>query len=359
MIREADVARRKKPEKLTADAAAGAGKTDELYQKLVRDIEEKYGPGTLIHLGELTASCPHYSTGILSLDEASGIGGLPRGRIVEIYGPEAAGKTLLSLQCIASVQKEGGRCAFIDVEQAMNTGFAAMLGVDLDNLAFVQPQSGEQALDIMISLAESGLFSLIAVDSVAALLPEAEIDGDMLDLQLGAQARMMSKALRRCGPVLNLMGTTVIFINQLRERIGMTFGNPEVTPGGRALKFYASMRLEVRRKETLRTGSEITGSTISVRVTKNKVAAPFREAEFDLYFDSGISLEKQILSRAVELGLIGKTGSWYSLDGEKIGQGTQSAVEWLRQNPEQARSLESSVRREMGLDDQDHHAEET
>lgn len=343
------MARRKRVE--TVGAARADAASDARYEQLMKEIEQKFGPGTVIRLGELTAEYPHLETGILSLDEATGIGGLPAGRIVEIFGPEAAGKTMLSLQCIAQTQKHGGRCAFIDVEQSMNASFASLLGVDLASLTFSQPQSGEQALDIMISLIESGLFSLIVVDSVAALLPQAEIDGDMQDLQVGAQARMMSKVLRRCGPILNQMGTTVIFINQLREKIGISFGSPEITPGGRALKFYASLRLDVRRREPVREGADIIGSVISARVAKNKVAAPFREAEFELLFDSGISMEDQILTKGLDLGLIQKSGSWYSIDGEKIGQGKDGAKAWLRQNEDAATSLEQKIRSLLGLSD--------
>lgn len=345
------MARRKSSVNKSA-ANKGSQEEDRLYEQLLKDIEKKYGTGTVIRLGDMAARYPHLPTGILSLDEATGIGGLPKGRIVEIYGPESAGKTMISLQCIAETQRRGGRCAFIDVEQAMNASFAKTIGVDIENLTFSQPQSGEQALDIMISLIESGLFSLIVVDSVAALVPQAEIDGEIGDLQVGAQARMMSKVMRKASPVMNQMGTTVIFINQLREKIGVLYGNPEVTPGGKALKFYASLRLDVRKRDSIKNGPDIIGNVVTVKVTKNKVAAPFREARFELMFDSGVSREGQVLDKAVELGFVKKTGAWYSWNGEKIGQGTESARDWLRQNPEIAEELEEQILRELGIDEQ-------
>lgn len=314
-----------------------------------KECEQKYGKGSVSYLAGQPTNYPHYPTGILSLDEAIGIGGLPKGRIVEIYGPEAAGKTLITLQCIAETQRRGGCCAFIDAENALNVSFAEKIGVKTDELVFSQPQSGEEGLDIMIQMVMTGLFDLIVVDSVAALTPQAEIDGEMGDLQVGAQARMMSKALRKASPIINRMGCTVVFINQLREKIGTAYGNPETTTGGRALKFYASLRLDVRRSEVIKNGSEIVGNQVKVKVVKNKVAPPFKQASFELLFASGVSREGQILDKSVEFGLIKKSGSWYSYKGESLGQGAEQARQWLAEHADICAGLEKQVLSEMGI----------
>ena len=323
----------------------------EAFARSMKDIEKKYGTGAVMMLGQQPTDFPHYPTGILSLDEAIGIGGLPKGRIVEIYGPESAGKTMISLQCIAAAQKKGYTCGFIDAENALNVNFAKKIGVQVEDLVFCQPSSGEMALDILYTWAMTGQFQLIVIDSVAALTPQAEIDGEMGDLQVGAQARMMSKAMRKCAPVLNQMGCTAIFINQLRDKIGVVYGNPETTPGGKALKFYASLRLDVRKVETMKKGTESVGNRIKVTVRKNKVAPPFRQAMFDLMFDTGVSREGQILAKATDYELIRKSGSWYSYNGEKIGQGQDNARQWLIEHPDITDQLEQAVYERMGITD--------
>ena len=283
-------------------------------------------------------------TGALSLDIALGIGGVPRGRIIEVYGPESSGKTTLALHIIAEAQKEGGEAAFIDAEHALDPVYAKKLGVDIDDLIVSQPDTGEQALEITESLIRSGALDVVVVDSVAALVPKAEIDGDMGDSHMGLQARLMSQALRKLAGAINKSKTVLIFINQLREKIGVMFGNPETTTGGRALKFYASVRMDIRRIENIKQDGEIKGNRVRVKVVKNKVAPPFREAEFDVVYGQGISKEGNILDMAVNLDIVEKAGSWFSYNGERIGQGRENVKKYLKENPEILDEIESKVR---------------
>ena len=283
-------------------------------------------------------------TGALSLDIALGIGGVPRGRIVEVFGPESSGKTTVALHMIAEAQKMGGEAAFIDAEHALDPVYAKKLGVDIDNLIVSQPDTGEQALEIAEALVRSGAIDILVVDSVAALVPKAEIDGDMGDAHVGLQARLMSQALRKLAGVLNKSNTVAIFINQLREKVGVMFGNPEVTPGGRALKFYSSVRLDVRRVESLKVNNEVVGNRTKVKVVKNKVAPPFREAEFDIVYGEGISKEGNVLDIAVNLDIVEKSGAWFSYNGTRIGQGRENAKQYLRDNPEVCNEIEAKVR---------------
>ena len=317
--------------------------TEKDLQSTLKNIEKKYGQGTIMRLGDKPSDCPHISTGILPLDIATGIGGFPRGRVIEIYGPEAAGKTLIALHAIAEAQKIGETCAYIDAENAMNPQFAKNIGVDIDNLLFVQPESGEQALDIAEDLIKSGQISVIVIDSVSALVPQAELDGEMGDMSVGLQARLMSKAMRKLVASANHNNTTVIFINQIREKVGVIYGNPETTSGGRSLAFYSSMRLDVRRKEQIKEGPIVIGNKVCITVKKNKVGAPFRTATFDLMFDSGASLSGSIVDAAVEMGLIDKSGAWFSYKDEKIGQGREAAKAWLESNPDVMYKLRDEI----------------
>ena len=314
-------------------------------------IEKQYGKGSVMKLGDQSANMgiDVVPTGSLSLDLALGLGGMPRGRIIEIYGPESSGKTTLALHAVAEVQKKGGRAAFIDAENAIDPVYAKNLGVNIDELILSQPDSGEQGLDIMLMLVESGAVDLVVVDSVAALVPQAELDGEMGDNQVGLQARMMSKAMRKLAGAMNQNDCTAIFINQLREKVGVMFGNPETTTGGRALKFYASVRLDVRRIETLKVGGEVVGNRTRVKVVKNKVAPPFKEAEFDIMFGKGISKEGDILDLAVLHDIINKAGAWYSYNGEKIGQGRENTKLYLANNPEVMEEIEQQVRNKCGI----------
>lgn len=308
-------------------------------------IEKQFGKGSVMRLGEYKAmEIDAIPTGALSLDIALGIGGLPRGRIIEIYGPESSGKTTLALHVIAEAQKQGGEAAFIDAEHALDPIHAKKLGVDIDNLIVSQPDTGEQALEITESLVRSGALDVIVVDSVAALVPKAEIDGDMGDSHMGLQARLMSQALRKLAGAINKSKTIIIFINQLREKIGVMFGNPETTTGGRALKFYASVRLDIRRIETIKQDGEVTGHRVKVKVVKNKVAPPFREAEFDLIYGEGISKIGNIFDMAVNLDIIEKSGSWFSYNGERIGQGRENVKKYLKDNPNILAEVEKKVR---------------
>ncbi len=308
-------------------------------------IEKQFGKGSVMKLGDYKAmEIEAISTGALSLDMALGIGGLPRGRIIEIYGPESSGKTTLALHVVAEAQKEGGEAAFIDAEHALDPVYAKKLGVDIDNLIVSQPDTGEQALEITESLVRSGALDVIVVDSVAALVPKAEIDGDMGDSHMGLQARLMSQALRKLAGAINKSKTVLIFINQLREKIGVMFGNPETTTGGRALKFYASVRLDIRKAENIKQDGEIKGSRTRVKVVKNKVAPPFREAEFDIVYGEGISRAGNILDMAVNMDIIEKSGSWFSYNGERIGQGRENVKKYLKENPEILDEVESKVR---------------
>ena len=308
-------------------------------------IEKQFGKGSVMKLGEYQAmNIEAIPTGALSLDIALGIGGIPRGRIIEIFGPESSGKTTLALHAIAEAQKIGGEAAFIDAEHALDPVYAKHLGVDIDNLIVSQPDTGEQALEIAEALTRSGAIDIIVVDSVAALVPKAEIDGDMGDAHVGLQARLMSQALRKLAGVINKSKTVIIFINQLREKVGIMFGNPETTPGGRALKFYASVRLDIRKIENIKNDGEVTGARARVKVIKNKVAPPFREAEFDIIYGKGISKEGNILDLAVNLNLVEKSGAWFSYNGEKIGQGRENAKLYLKEHKEIAKELEEKIR---------------
>ena len=308
-------------------------------------IEKQFGKGSVMKLGDFSAmNIEAISTGALSLDIALGIGGIPRGRIIEVFGPESSGKTTLALHMIAEAQKTGGEAAFIDAEHALDPVYAKHLGVDIDNLIVSQPDTGEQALEIAEALVRSGALDIIVIDSVAALVPKAEIDGDMGDAHVGLQARLMSQALRKLAGVINKSKCVIVFINQLREKVGVMFGNPETTPGGRALKFYASVRLDIRRIESLKQDGEVTGNRTRVKVVKNKVAPPFREAEFDIIYGKGISREGNILDLGVNLEIIEKSGSWFSYNGERIGQGRENAKVYLTENSKMAEEVESKIR---------------
>lgn len=308
-------------------------------------IEKQFGKGSVMKLGEFKAmEIEAIPTGALSLDIALGIGGVPRGRIIEVFGPESSGKTTLALHIVAEAQKMGGEAAFIDAEHALDPVYARKLGVDIDNLIVSQPDTGEQALEITESLVRSGALDVIVVDSVAALVPKAEIDGDMGDSHMGLQARLMSQALRKLAGAINKSKTVLIFINQLREKIGVMFGNPETTTGGRALKFYASVRMDIRKIENIKQDGEVKGNRVRVKVIKNKVAPPFREAEFDVVYGQGISKEGNILDMAVNLDIIQKAGSWFSYNGERIGQGRENVKKYLKENTELLKEVEDKVR---------------
>ena len=308
-------------------------------------IEKNFGKGAVMKLGEVgVVSIDSIPSGALSLDIALGIGGFPRGRIVEIFGPESSGKTTVALHAIAEAQKQGGIAAFIDAEHALDHVYARNLGVDIDNLIVAQPDTGEQALEIAEQLVRSGAVDIITIDSVAALVPKAEIDGEMGDSHVGLQARLMSQALRKLTGVLNKSKTVAIFINQLREKVGIMFGNPETTPGGRALKFYASVRLDVRKQEAIKINGEVMGSRTKVKVVKNKVAPPFREAIFDIIYGKGISNEGCVLDLATDLDIVNKSGAWFAYNGQKIGQGRENAKAFLEKNPEILKEIEKKVR---------------
>ncbi len=311
-------------------------------------IEKRFGKGAVMRLGQNeTMHVDAISTGSLGLDLALGIGGLPRGRIVEIYGPESSGKTTLALHCIAEGQKKGGCAAFIDVEHALDPVYAAALGVDVDSLLVSQPDTGEQALEITEELVRSGAIDVIVVDSVAALVPRAEIEGEMGDSHVGLQARLMSQALRKLAGAISKSNCVAIFINQLREKVGVMYGNPEVTPGGRALKFYASVRIDIRKVETLKNGGEVVGSHTRAKVVKNKVAPPFREAEFDVMYGKGISRDAELLDLAVKLDIVEKSGAWFSYQGNRLGQGRDNAKEFLKNAPELSQEIEDLVYQNM------------
>lgn len=309
-------------------------------------IEKAYGKGAVMKLGDSGANMniEVVPTGSLSLDIALGLGGLPKGRIIEIYGPESSGKTTVALHAVAEVQKRGGIAGFIDAEHALDPVYARNIGVDIDNLYISQPDNGEQALEITETMVRSGAIDIVIVDSVAALVPKAEIDGDMGDSHVGLQARLMSQALRKLTAVISKSNCIVIFINQLREKVGVMFGNPETTTGGRALKFYSSVRLDVRRTESLKQGGEIVGNHVRVKVVKNKIAPPFREAEFDIMFGQGISREGDVLDLAVNAGIVNKSGAWYAYEGDKIGQGRENAKTYIHENPAFFDMLEAKVR---------------
>lgn len=317
----------------------------------IAQIEKQYGKGSVMKLGDPSAAMnvETVPTGSLSLDLALGLGGLPKGRIVEIYGPESSGKTTVALHCVAEVQKAGGIAGFIDAEHALDPVYAKNIGVDIDNLYISQPDNGEQALEITETMVRSGAVDIVIVDSVAALVPKAEIDGDMGDSHVGLQARLMSQALRKLTAVISKSNCIVIFINQLREKVGVMFGNPETTTGGRALKFYSSVRLDVRRVEALKQAGEVIGNHTRVKVVKNKVAPPFREAEFDIMFGKGISKEADILDLAAGIDVVNKSGAWYAYNGEKIGQGRENAKQFLSDNPQICAEIEAKVRSHYGI----------
>lgn len=327
-----------------------ASERERALDAALNQIEKQFGKGAVMKLGEqASVEVDVIPTGALSLDIALGVGGVPRGRIVEVFGPESSGKTTVALHMIAEAQRGGGTAAFIDAEHALDPRYAAKLGVDIDNLIVSQPDTGEQALEITEALVRSGAIDIIVIDSVAALVPRAEIDGEMGDSHVGLQARLMSQALRKLAGVISKSFTVAVFINQLREKVGVMFGNPETTPGGRALKFYASVRLDVRKMESLRSGSDIVGTRTRVKVVKNKVAPPFKEAEFDIIYGEGISKEGCILDLAVEQDIIDKSGAWYSYKGQRIGQGRENARLFLKNDPKLRDEIESEIRAKINL----------
>ncbi len=317
----------------------------------MKDIEKAHGKGSVMILGDddMAKDIDTVPSGSLALDQALGIGGYPRGRIVEIYGPESSGKTTFALHAIAQAQKEGGYAAFIDAEHALDPKYARALGVDIDNLIISQPDTGEQALEITEALIRSGAVDIVVVDSVAALVPEAEIRGDMGSSHVGLQARLMSQAMRKLSGAISKSNTTAVFINQIREKVGIMFGNPETTPGGRALKFYSSVRVEIRRSEQLKIGNDIIGNRTKIKVVKNKVAPPFKTAEVDLVYGEGISRTGEIIDLAVEYDFLKKSGSWFSYNDEKIGQGRENVKKYLRENTELLESLETQIREKLNI----------
>jgi len=323
-------------------------------EAVMAQLDKNYGKGAVMRLGDKeSAKVEAISTGAIALDAALGIGGLPRGRVIEIYGPESSGKTTVALHAVANVQKAGGTAAFIDAEHALDPIYAAKLGVDIDNLLVSQPDTGEQALEIMDMLVGSGAVDIVVVDSVAALVPRAEIEGDMGDSHVGLQARLMSQALRKITGRLNSAGTTAIFINQLREKIGVFFGSPETTTGGKALKFYASVRIDIRRIETLKDGPNPIGNRTRAKIVKNKMAPPFKQAEFDILYGEGISVEGGILDLAVENDIVKKSGAWFTYDGEQLGQGRENVRKLLKDNPELTEELKEKVLVKLGIKEAD------
>ncbi len=318
---------------------------DKTLDQVLKDIEKQFGKGSVMRLGDHEhQKIDVISSGSISLDIALGIGGYPKGRIIEIYGPESSGKTTFALHAIAQAQKNGGRAAFIDAEHALDPIYASKLGVNINELLLSQPDNGEQALDICEALVRSGAISVIVIDSVAALVPQAEIEGEMGDSHIGLQARLMSQALRKLSGIINKTNTVAIFINQLREKVGIMFGNPEVTPGGRALKFYSSIRLEVRKGEAIKLGTNIIGSKANIKVVKNKMAPPFKTCSVDIMYGEGVSLLGEIVDLGAESGVIEKSGSWYAYNGDKIGQGKENVKEWLKKNPKVRDEIEKKVR---------------
>ena len=321
-----------------------SSKNDDILKATLKEIKKQFGEGSVMKLGDkANVSVDVIPTGSLVLDEVLGVGGYPRGRVIEVYGPESSGKTTFALHAIAEVQKIGGRAAFIDAEHAIDPLYAKNLGVDIDELILSQPDSGEQALDIANMLIRSQAIDLVVVDSVAALVPQAELDGEMTDMQVGMQARLMSKALRKITGSLNNNSCSIIFINQLREKVGVMFGNPETTPGGRALKFYSSVRLEVRRGEAIKNGTDLVGNSVNVKVVKNKVAPPFKTAEVEIIYGQGISRLGEVVDMAVKYEIINKAGAWFSYEGTKIGQGRENTKEYLKNNPEVLEEITAKV----------------
>ncbi|MBR6233979.1 MAG: recombinase RecA [Erysipelotrichaceae bacterium] len=329
-------------------------KKEQLLNEALKAIEKQYGKGSIMKLGEhADVDVDAISTGSLAIDYALGVGGLPKGRIIEIYGPESSGKTTLALQAIAECQKGGGKAAFIDAEHAIDPRYAKALGVDVDELILSQPDSGEQALEIAEVLIKSGAIDLIVVDSVAALVPQAELDGEMGDSNIGLHARLMSKAMRKLAGAMNANACTTIFINQLREKVGVMFGNPETTTGGRALKFYATIRIEVRKSEAIKNGQEVIGNKVNVKVVKNKVAPPFKTCQVEIYYGEGISHLSEVINLGVELGIIEKSGSWYAYNGEKIGQGSDAVRAYLQANPQIDEAITQQIKEKMFAKDED------
>ncbi len=321
---------------------------DQLLDETLKQIEKQYGKGSIMRLGERTnVDVDVISSGSLSIDYCLGVGGFPRGRIVEIYGPESSGKTTLALHAIAECQKKGGKAAFIDAEHAIDPRYAKALGVDVDELILSQPDSGEQALEITEALIKSGAIDLVVIDSVAALVPQAELDGEMGDANVGLHARLMSKAMRKLAGAMNANNCTAIFINQLREKVGVMFGNPETTTGGRALKFYATIRIEVRKSEAIKNGSDIIGNKVNIKVAKNKVAPPFKSAQVDIYYGEGISHVSEVISLGTELEIIDKAGAWFSYNGEKIGQGKEAVRAYLLANPQVDEEITQKIREKL------------
>jgi recombination protein RecA len=326
---------------------------DKALEMALAQIDKQYGKGSIMRMGEKSSmAIDVIQTGALALDLALGVGGLPRGRVVEIFGPESSGKSTLAMHVVAEAQRNGGICAYIDAEHAMDPIYARAIGVDVDQLLISQPDTGEQALEIADMLMRSGALDVVVIDSVAALTPRAEIEGEMGDTHVGLQARLMSQALRKLTANLNKTNTIMIFINQLREKIGVMFGSPETTPGGRALKFYSSVRLDIRRIESIKDGTEITGSRTRVKVVKNKVAPPFRQAEFDIMYGKGISREGSLLDMAVEMLIVKKSGAWFTYEGEQLGQGRENAKSYLSANPEIMMEITDRVRKEAGIGDE-------
>ncbi len=329
-------------------------KKEQLLNEALKAIEKQYGKGSIMKLGEhADVDVDAISTGSLAIDYALGVGGLPKGRIIEIYGPESSSKTTLALQAIAECQKGGGKAAFIDAEHAIDPRYAKALGVDVDELILSQPDSGEQALEIAEVLIKSGAIDLIVVDSVAALVPQAELDGEMGDSNIGLHARLMSKAMRKLAGAMNANSCTTIFINQLREKVGVMFGNPETTTGGRALKFYATIRIEVRKSEAIKNGQEVIGNKVNVKVVKNKVAPPFKTCQVEIYYGEGISHLSEVINMGVELGIIEKSGSWYAYNGEKIGQGSDAVRAYLQANPQIDEAITEQIKEKMFKKDED------
>ncbi|GIJ45927.1 protein RecA [Virgisporangium aliadipatigenens] len=330
--------------------AAGQPDREKALSLALAQIDKQFGKGSIMRLGERPVTQMQViQTSSIALDVALGIGGLPRGRVIEIYGPESSGKTTVALHAIANAQRDGGIAAFIDAEHALDPEYARALGVDTDALLVSQPDTGEQALEITDMLVRSGALSIIVIDSVAALVPRAEIEGEMGDSHVGLQARLMSQALRKITGALNASGTTAIFINQLREKIGVMFGSPETTTGGKALKFYASVRLDVRRIESLKDGTEVVGNRTRVKVVKNKVASPFKQAEFDIMYGKGISREGSLIDVGVEQSIIRKAGAWYTYDGDQLGQGKENARNFLKENPDVAAEIEKKIKEKLGV----------
>ncbi len=323
---------------------------DKALEMALGQIDKQFGKGSIMRMGEKSSmAIETISTGALSLDLALGVGGLPRGRIVEIFGPESSGKSTLAMHVVAEAQRNGGICAYVDAEHAMDPVYARAIGVDIDQLLISQPDTGEQALEITDMLIRSGAIDIVVIDSVAALTPRAELEGDMGDTHVGLQARLMSQALRKLTGNVNKTNTIAIFINQLREKIGVMFGSPETTPGGRALKFYSSVRLDIRRIESIKDGTEITGSRTRVKVVKNKVAPPFKQAEFDIMYGKGISREGSLLDMAVDMAIVKKSGAWFTYEGEQLGQGRENAKNYLIENPEVMMEISDRVRKQAGI----------